>query len=272
LGQSQQETSILGHLFGKGLAPRVFRRWMAVLLILAAFLTWKAYIGITRIIRSHTKQQVIVCIDPGHPSETNSGRLPQNGTSELEMNWIVATKLETLLNRDKRFRAFKVRKLRDEVMRNRERAVIANDAKADLAIHIHCDAGPSHGYTIYYPDRVGRAEGQKGPSKEVLIWSRKAAFAVHEGMQQDLSGVLRDRGAKSENFTKIGHAIGALTTSVFSEVPTITVEMVFLNNVHDADFIKSRAGQEKMAQALADGIAIYLRPQLKKLGKDPSIR
>lgn len=245
---------------------------MTVLLILAAFLTWKAYIGISRIIRSHIKQQVVVCIDPGHPSETNSGRFPQNGTSELEMNWAVATRLEAVLNHDKRFRAFKVRKSRDEVMRNRQRALIANAAKADLAIHIHCDAGPSHGYTIYYPDRVGRAEGQKGPSQQVLVSSRQAAFAVHEGMEKDLVGVLRDRGVKNENFTKIGHAIGALTTSVFSEVPTITVEMVFLNDVHDANFIKSQSGQEKMAQALADGIAIYLRPELRKLGKEPATR
>lgn len=211
------------------------------------------------------KQQVVVCIDPGHPSETNSARRRVNGTNELTINWEVAQKLEAALKEDKRIQVVMTRHSLDEFVRNHDRAYIANRADASLAIHIHCDAGPSHGFTVYYPDHVGKAEGKVGPSRKVLVSSRKAAYAVHKGMADTLEEELQDRGVKGESFTRIGRANGALTTSIRSKVPTLTVEMVFLNNRSDADFIKSEQGQEQMVEALANGIKNYLRPQLNRL-------
>lgn len=202
--------------------------------------------------------QVVVCIDPGHPSETNSARRILNGTSELYINWVVALKLQSILAQDGRVRAVLTKNSMDQFVSNRDRAVTANNAKASLSIHLHCDAGPNHGFTIYYPDRQGEADGRYGPMREIRIASQEAAAKVHDGMREVLGEALKDRGVKGESFTKIGRKYGGLTTSIWSDVPTITVEMVFLNSRYDARFIKSEKGQQRMANALALGIRRYL--------------
>lgn len=207
--------------------------------------------------RSHAKTRPVVCIDPGHPSETNSARIVQHGTCELEINWEMAGKLADAL-KARGIETVLTKKSRDQFVQNHTRAFIANECKADLAVHLHCDAGPGRGYTIYYPNRQGTLEGNTGPTQDVIDSSRRAAYALHGGMSTVLAGWLHDRGVRGDDKTKIGHTQGTLTTSAFSEVPTVTIEMCFLNNLHDNDFIKSQGGQARMARALANGIAAYL--------------
>jgi N-acetylmuramoyl-L-alanine amidase len=211
--------------------------------------------------------QVVVCIDPGHPSESNSARTVQNGTTELRMNWEVALKLRDVLGKDKRIKPILTRSSMNQFMRNRKRALIANDAHAAIAIHLHCDTGGSNGFTIYYPDRIGGSEGLYGPVSSVIRGSHEAALALHTGMLRTLHGSLKDRGIKGDSRTRIGRMIGGLTVGIWSKVPCLTVEMVFLSNSHDAAFIKSKAGQEKMAEALAAGIKGFIKPQLDDYDK-----
>lgn len=215
----------------------------------------------------HPKPEAVICIDPGHPSPVASGFNDQNGVTEAEMNWDVAKKLAAILSDDERIQVVMTRSVENQVMSNPDRAIIANKAAANLAIHLHCDAGPDHGFTVYYPNREGKAEGKTGPSKEIIGASSEAAESVHTAMQKKLDGVLHDRGIRGESCTRVGRMNGALTVSIWSEVPSVTVEMVFLSNEKDADFIKSEWGQQKMATALADGIMDYLytTKTLKKL-------
>jgi len=201
----------------------------------------------------------VVCIDPGHPTATSSGRAVYNGVSELDVNWGVALKLGALLSKDKRIRVVWTRESRDQPMENSERAKVANEAHADLSVHLHCDVGPSRGFTVYFPDRQGTVAGKTGPAEEVLRASREAAHALRNGMARILRGVVKDRGIRTDCVTRVGHLNGSLTTSIFSEVPTVTVEMVFLSDRHDARFIKTRQGQERMARAIVNGVTAYLR-------------
>ena len=61
--------------------------------------------------------------------------------------------------------------------------------------------------------------------------------------------------------TKVGREQGgALTGSIFSEVPVVTIEMVTLSDPGDAEFIKTEEGQRRMADAIADGVARYAAP------------
>jgi N-acetylmuramoyl-L-alanine amidase len=240
-------------------------RWPAITiaLVLTCVGLWLFHIGRTGGSRVGGAEKIVVCIDPGHPSETNSARRVINGTSEVYINWVVGLKLQSILEQDPRIRVVRTKITMDQLVHNRDRAILANDNHAALAIHLHCDAGPNHGFTIYYPDRQGRSLGKVGPDVKVLGTSFEAAESVHKGMCDVLCGILKDRGVKGESFTKYGRRYGGLTTSIWSEVPTITVEMVFLNNRYDARFIKTGAGQEAMAQALAKGIKDYIQPQLK---------
>lgn len=204
-------------------------------------------------------ERTIVCIDPGHPSEVASGKNVQNGTSEAHVDWAVAERLRAALEA-RGYEVVLTKSAEDELVRNKDRALVANRARAALMIRLHCDASEARGYAIYYPDRQGRAkDGTTGPSQDVIEASRRAAEAVHAGMADGLGGALKDNGVRTDDQTKVGHEQGgALTGSIFSGVPVVTIEMVVLSQPPDAEFIKSDAGQQRMADSIADGVARFV--------------
>ncbi len=199
----------------------------------------------------------VVCIDPGHPSEVNSGYTVQNGLTETHIDWLVALRLRQLLTRDG-IKVVMTRSQERRLVTNRKRAEIANQAHAKLLIRLHCDASPGSGYALYYPDRKGKAQGVAGPSDRVILESKQAAELLHVGVSSSLQSKLKDCGIKGDSSTLIGSRQGALTGSIFSSVPVVTIEMVVLSNKSDARFIGARAGQEAMAEALAKGVHEFL--------------
>lgn len=205
--------------------------------------------------------RTIVCIDPGHPSEVASGKNVQNGTSETRTNWAVATKLRDELEA-RGYEVVMTKASEDELVKNRDRAMVANRAQASLMIRLHCDASAERGFAVYYPDRAGRAkDGTKGPGPSVIGESRRAAEAVHAGLAEGLNGALEDNGVRTDFQTKVGRDQGgALTGSIFSEVPVVTIEMVVLSDDADASFIKTDEGQRRMAEAIAKGVGLYVGP------------
>src|SRR5215207_2774934 len=126
-----------------------------------------------------TAARTVVCIDPGHPSEVASGRAMQHGTNETRVAWEVALKLREELEA-KGYAVVLTKSAEDELVRNRDRAVVANRAGAALMVRLHCDASVERGFAVYYPDRQGKAkDGTSGPSAEVVEGSRRAATAIH---------------------------------------------------------------------------------------------
>jgi N-acetylmuramoyl-L-alanine amidase len=205
--------------------------------------------------------RTVICLDPGHPSEVASGHALQNGTSETRVAWAVALRLREALEA-RGYEVVLTKSAEGELVRNRDRAAAANRARAALMVRLHCDASIARGFAVYYPDRRGRAkDGTSGPSAEVIEGSRRAAEAIHAGMAELLRGALSDNGVRTDNQTKVGREQGgALTGSIFSEVPVVTVEMVVLSDPQDAEFIKAEEGQRRMAEAIADGVARFVGP------------
>ncbi|MCA1591104.1 MAG: N-acetylmuramoyl-L-alanine amidase [Acidobacteria bacterium] len=203
--------------------------------------------------------QTVVCLDPGHPSEVASGRNVQNGTNETHVAWAVAVRLQKLLQAEG-YAVVMTKSSEDELVRNRERALVANRAGASLMVRLHCDASVQQGFAVYYPDRRGRTkDGAEGPSPAVIKASGRAARAVHDAMAETLAGALGDNGVRTDYQTKVGREQGgALTGSIFSQVPVITIEMVVLSNEQDAAFIKTVEGEQRMAEAIARGIVRFV--------------
>lgn len=198
----------------------------------------------------------IVCIDPGHPSETSSGA-DAHGLSENRLNWQVALRLEERLKK-MGISSVKTKQSENEYVTNRRRAEIANHYRAAVFIRLHCDTGGGRGYTWYYPDRTGTKGGVTGPPRNVQIESRRAAHILNEGMKPILRGHLQSNAIKTDASTFVGGKQGGvLTGSIFSKVPTALIEMCFINQRDDARFIASVKGREKMAEALAAGIALW---------------
>jgi N-acetylmuramoyl-L-alanine amidase len=206
--------------------------------------------------RQKSAREFILALDPGHPSERNSGRTVQNGTTEVRICWQVAVRLRDLL-RERGVRVVMTKAAEGEYVTNRERAMIANRARADLFLRLHCDTATGRGYNIYYPGRQGTAQGKTGPSPAVIAASRRAADLFHQGFSRKIGRDLRDKGVRTDAETFVGRQQGALTGSIFSEVPALTVEMCVLSDPHDAAFVKSEEGQKKLAAALAEGVRAY---------------
>jgi N-acetylmuramoyl-L-alanine amidase len=199
----------------------------------------------------------VIVIDPGHPSEVSNGATVQNGTTEVRTAWEVARRLQRLLTAHG-YRVVMTKSAEREVVTNVARAEIGNRARAALVVRLHCDASADSGYAIYHPDRVATVQGRTGPSADVITRSGMAAESIHVSMSRRLMGKLKDGGVRGDSRTAIGAKQGALTGSVFSEVPVVLVEMATLSNPADARFISSAQGQSLMAQTLAEGIARFV--------------
>jgi len=199
----------------------------------------------------------VVCLDPGHPSENNSGRTLQNGVTELEVNWDVALRLRAYLEQAG-VRVVMTKRTMDEYVTNRERAEIANTSGAALFYRIHADTGTHSGVTSYYPAQPGQKDGVRGPSSAVSDSSSLAAEIIHAGIVEAVCPPLRNNGVRTDRATYIGRRQGALTGSIFSQVPTVLTEMCVLSSKTDAEFIKGESGQSSMARGMANGILQFL--------------
>lgn len=200
----------------------------------------------------------VVVIDPGHPSETAAGDVLLNGAREVEIAWSTSLRLRDALQRAG-IRVVMTKSAVRELVTNRRRAEIANEAGAALLVRLHTDAGQGRGFTLYHPDRQGQVNGVTGPSQAVITESARAARVLHDSMAPRLRGSLRDGGILGDSRTLIGSRQGALTGSIYSTVPAVTIEMVFLTNADDARFIQSPAGQQAMADAIARGVIAWTR-------------
>ena len=217
--------------------------------------------------RNPATAPVRICIDPGHPSEVASGTEMQNGTNETHVAWVVALRLQKILEA-KGYEVCMTKSEETALVHNKERALVGNRARAALMVRLHCDASTDRGFAIYHPDRQATKEGTTGPSPQVIEASARAARMMHAGMSEVLNGLLKDGGVRGDSQTFVGRSQGgALTGSIFSEVPVVLIEMVVLSNTEDAEFIKTEAGQQKMAEAIASGVTRFVEPPAARARK-----
>ena len=177
--------------------------------------------------------------------------------TENHLNWVVALRLQRRLT-SLGINSILTKQSENQLVTNRDRAKIANDNGAALFLRLHCDEGSGHGFTWYYPDRSATKYGVTGPPVQVQQWSRAAAGTLNEAMKPVLRGFLSFNPVKTDAATGVGgRQGGVLTGSIFARVPTVLIEMCYINQTRDAKFIASEKGQEKMAEALATGVTAW---------------
>ena len=203
-------------------------------------------------------QAQTVCIDAGHPSEVGKGTKGKKIT-EIQAAWKVAV----LLKKELEAAGIKVVMTKSkemEFVKNRDRSAIANKAKSDLMVRLHCDSESGSGFAVYIPKKKGTAQGKTGPADSVIKACAKAGSVFHTELAVGLKGKLKDNGLLPDTATAVGGKYGALIGSIFSEVPVVLVEMCRLSNKKDEAFIASDAGQLAMAKALACATLKVVRP------------
>ncbi len=205
--------------------------------------------------------QPSICLDPGHPSEVGRGTQGKKVT-ELKAVWEIAVAAKTLLEA-KGIKVVMTKSSEEEFVANKKRAETANKAKVNLMVRLHMDAAPTGGWGTYYPHQQGTTQGVTGPSKAVLQNSKTAAAAFHKGVFTVLKGRHQDRGLMTEAKTAVGARQGALTGSIFSEVPVVLVEMATLTLKDDEAFVASAAGKKLLVNAVVAGTEAALKAMKK---------
>ena len=174
-----------------------------------------------------------VVIDAGHGGK-DPGATSCLDFYEKIVNLAVARKVANLL----RQRGIRVEMTRtgDYYIELEDRAAIANRLDADLFVSIHADSSPKssrRGFTLYIANGASRS-------------SQRAADALEDSM----SGTgLSSHGTRKANY----HVL------VDTNGPAVLVEMGYLTNRSEAAMLRDPYFQNRMAQAIADGITNYLR-------------
>ena len=135
-----------------------------------------------------------------------------------------------------------------------DRAEQANNANADMLLSIHFNAGGrgiARGIETYYyqatADRVPKINKENHNNPERLERSRKLANKVQQNLLYQTGA--NDRGVKRASFTVLRE----------TSIPSILVELGFIDNLEERNKIKTNEYQERLANGIVDGIVEYYK-------------
>ena len=130
----------------------------------------------------------------------------------------------------------------------------ANNANADMLLSIHFNAGGrgvARGIETYYyqsqADRVPKINKENHNNAERLERSRKLANKVQQNLLYQTGA--NDRGVKRASFTVLRE----------TSIPSILVELGFIDNPEERNKIKTNEYQERLVNGIVDGIVEYYK-------------
>ena len=248
-----------------------------VIAVVFSFLFFNSYV-----VYSQDKKFIVV-LDAGHggndPGNIGNGyrekTIALNVVKEIRNELLKINDIRVILTRDK-----------DVLINLWKRGEIANKAKADLFISIHCDSHSSNAYgagtfvlglhankrnfdvakrenaVISLEDNYReRYNGFDVNSEESVLGltllqeeNLDKSFLLAADIQQNFSKNLKrkNRGVKQAGFVVLHQTY----------MPSVLIELGFLTNKNEGKFLNSKSGQQKMAKEIARSIKKYYN-QLK---------
>ena len=229
-----------------------------------------------------------VVIDPGHGGKDTGTTGTKRYKNKFEKDIVLAVALEvkkimqkelpevkTLLTRDK-----------DVFIELNKRGEIANKAKADLFISIHANSASykAKGTETYvlgiHRNKTNLAVAKR--ENDVILmeedYDKHYSYDPHSPasiisltlMQEDyLDQSIRMATLMEKSFSKIGkrHARGVKQAGFVvlhqTFMPSVLIEIGFLSNKEEEDFLRKKSGQRKIAASIVDGIKKY-KKELEK--------
>jgi N-acetylmuramoyl-L-alanine amidase len=223
-----------------------------------------------------------VVIDPGHGGH-DTGAIGRKGTREKDVALAISLRLRRLLANE----GLEVILTRsgDSFVRLEDRAMIANQARGDLFISIHCNSAPKkklRGIETYTLNTSGNrysirlaarenASSERGVSDLQYILADLATKANTEEssrlaarVQQSLISQLR---ARHSDVQDLGTKEALFYVLLGVRMPAILVETSFLSNPEEERRLSSKAYQGDIAKAIAAAIHEFLgsRQQVAKV-------
>jgi N-acetylmuramoyl-L-alanine amidase len=223
-----------------------------------------------------------VVIDPGHGGH-DTGTIGADGTREKDVALGIAKKLRTVLT-EQGLEVVLTRET-DHFVRLEERARLANVARGDLFISVHCNSLPQRHirgietYTLNlasdrYAIRLAARENatsEKGMSDLRFLLADLATRAnTEESVRlatQVQSGLVSKLTARDRKIRDLGTKEALFYVLLGTKMPAILVETGFLSNAEEEKRLASPEYQDAVARAIAAGVQGFLgnRERLAKV-------
>lgn len=203
-----------------------------------AVVTWSRQVA-------KTQKQYTVVIDPGHGG-VDPGKVGVHEEKEKDINLEIALRLKELLEKEK-YTVIMTREtdqgLYQETDSNKKladlqaRCALINDSNVDIAVSIHQNS---------YPD--GSVKGAQVFYQTSSEQGKILADTLQNQIITDIADGNKRTSKANDNYYMLLH----------TSVPMVIVECGFLSSPEEAALLCDTAYQQKMAQAIADGIDAYL--------------
>jgi len=209
-----------------------------------------------------SKEKYVVCLDPGHQTKGNPaleeiapnsdkkkakvttgtrGVVTKKYESELMLE--IALKLKTSLE-SKGYKVIMTRTKNDVDISNKERAIFANDSKADVYIRLHADG----------------SENKNAAGASVLTSSPKNKYTTKVQKESEkFSKILLEEYVKATGAKNRGLIYrDDLTGTNWATVPNTLIELGFMSNAEEDKKLSEKDYQDKIVKGLVNGIDRYL--------------
>ena len=214
-----------------------------------------------------------VVIDPGHGGH-DTGTIGADGTKEKDVALAIAKRLRTVLT-EQGLEVVLTRET-DRFVRLEERARLANVARGDLFISVHCNSLPQRNirgietYTLNlasdrYAIRLAARENatsEKGMSDLQFLLADLATRANTEESvrlaNQVQSGLVSSLRSKDGKIRDLGTKEALFYVLLGTKMPAILVEAGFLSNTEEEKRLASPSYQDDVARAIASGVQGFL--------------
>ncbi len=221
----------------------------------------------------------VIVLDAGHGGK-DAGAIGINGVKEKDVNLGVTLALGRLIEKEMPDVKVVYTRKTDTFVELYKRGKIANENNGKLFISIHCNSTPkkptdASGFEVYLL-RPGRTK------EAIAIAERENSVIQYEGNPKryekltDENFILVSMAHSaymrySERFSELVDKSYGLQTDIPSRgvkqagfyvlvgasMPSVLVETGFISNPHDARYISSKKGQQKIAEAVFNAIKNY---------------
>lgn len=244
-------------------------------------------------VQAAPKKKFVVVIDAGHGG-SDVGAL-ENGVMEKDVNLAVAQKLGALIKKKLKDTEVVYTRDNDTFISLQKRADIANNAKADLFVSIHCNSVDKSnknrsnvvGATTYVLGRHRDGDNLAVAQRENAVVELDADDSAHFSQfdpNSDESYIIFEMTQKknlqnsvrfASDVQKEMGAAGRVSRGVqqagfwvlwSTAMPAALIELDFICNPEQAKFLKSSEGQDKLADAIFNAVKKYESYFRKSLG------
>ncbi|AXT53918.1 N-acetylmuramoyl-L-alanine amidase [Aquimarina sp. BL5] len=226
----------------------------------------------------NSKDKFVVVLDAGHGGHDPGNR--GNGYKEKDISLKVVLAVGAALEKDDRFKVVYTRKT-DEFIELHERGKIANKAKADLFVSVHCNSHHSQAYgteTFVLGLHANDENFNVAKNENSVILMEDNYEANYDGfdpnspesiigltlMQEEyldqsltLASFVQNRFNRTLKRKSRGVKQAGFVVLHQTYMPSVLIELGFLTNNKEGKYLNSKKGQEEMAKSIIKSIVDY---------------